>query len=232
MPYAKSAVFWFIGLLAILLIGFWKSYFSVIFGDVHPTHHLHSFAMVGWVLLLIHQAWRVRAKNLAAHRKVGQLAWVIAPLVVITGTWVTFHNIANFADPATPPAMSIFHLGLASVIVFAVLFAMAMKHRRNVQYHARYMIATALVFLVPGLGRALRQYLPLIGLPAPSFYQVLFVPLFIGLILIALDLRGGRVRSPFIVFSVMWGMVLALWVVLPHIELWKRFTVWSASLGL
>jgi len=87
--------------------------------------------MVGWVLLLIHQAWRVRAKNLAAHRKVGQLAWVIAPLVVITGTWVTFHNIANFADPATPPAMSIFHLGLASVIVFAVLFAMAMKHRRN-----------------------------------------------------------------------------------------------------
>lgn len=232
MPYAKSAVFWFAGLLLVLLVGFWRSYFSVIFGEMHPTHHLHSAAMLGWVLLLIHQAWRVRTKNLVVHRKVGQLAWVIAPFVVITGTWVTFHNIGNFEDPSTPPAMSIFHLGLASVLVFGILFAMAMVHRKNVQYHARYMIATALVFLVPGLGRALSQYLPAIGIQAPTFFQVLFVPLLVGLALVGLEWRRDRIRSPFVVFSALWGATLLLWVLLPKFGPWERFTVWAASLGI
>ncbi|MDX1626007.1 MAG: hypothetical protein R3323_05795 [Wenzhouxiangellaceae bacterium] len=231
MPYARTAVFWFIALLAILLMGFWRTYFSVIFGEMHPTHHLHSAAMLGWVLLLIHQAWRIRGRNLPAHRKVGQLSWIIAPLVVITGSWVTLHNIANFSDPASAPAMSIFWLGWASVIVFGILFAMAMKHRKNPQYHGRYMIATALVFLIPGLGRAVSQYLPTIGLQAPSFYQMLFVPLLISLLLIAYEWRTDRVRSPFIVFSVLWGLTLLLWVLLPKFGPWETFTVWAASLG-
>lgn len=29
MPYARSAVFWFIGLLILVVAGFWKTYFSV-----------------------------------------------------------------------------------------------------------------------------------------------------------------------------------------------------------
>ena len=232
MPYAKSAVFWFLGLLFVLVVGFWRSYFSVIFGDVHPTHHLHSFAMLGWVLLLIHQGWQVRSKNLAAHRKVGQLAWIVAPLVVITGSWVTLHNAGGFDDPTRPGALSIHWLGWASVIVFGVLFALAMKHRKNAHYHGRYMIATALVFLVPGLGRMLRQYLPLIGVPTPTFLQVLFVPLLIALLLIAYEWRQGRVRSPFIVFSALWGLTLLLWVVLPHVGPWQRFTIWANSLSV
>lgn len=232
MPYARTAVFWFVGLLAVLLLGFWRTYFSVIFGEMHPTHHLHSAAMLGWVLLLIHQSWRIRGKNLRAHRKVGQLSWAIAPLVVITGSWVTLHNIARFEDPSTPPAMSIFWLGWASVLVFAILFSMAMIHRKNAHYHGRYMIATALVFLIPGLGRAASQYLPTIGVQAPSFFQMLFVPLIISLTLVAYEWRTDRVRSPFVVFSVLWGLTLLLWVLLPNVVLWERFTVWAASLGL
>ena len=232
MPYAKTAVFWFIGLLAVLVLGFWRSYFSVIFGDVHPTHHAHSFAMVGWVLLLIHQAWRIRGKNLPAHRKVGQLAWFFAPLVVITGAWVTLHNAGGFDDPLRPGALSIHWLGWASVIVFGILFALAMKHRKNAQYHGRYMIATALVFLIPGLGRAVGQYLPKVGIAPPSFFQMLFVPLIISLALIAYEWRKDRVRSPFIVFSVLWGLTLLLWVVLPKIGLWQQFTVWVNALGV
>ncbi|MDX1430386.1 MAG: hypothetical protein R3282_08865 [Rhodothermales bacterium] len=232
MPYAKTAVFWFIGLLGILLLGFWRTYFSVIFGEMHPTHHLHSIAMLGWVLLLIHQAWRIRGKKLAAHRKVGKLAWIIAPLVVITGTWVTLHNAAGFEDPTHPAAMSIFWLGWASVIVFGALFALAMKHRKNAQYHGRYMIATALVFLIPGLGRALSQYLPTVGVKAPSFFQMLFIPLIISLLLIAYEWRTDRIRSPFVVFSVLWGLTLLLWVLLPKFGFWESFTIWANSLGV
>lgn len=94
------------------------------------------------------------------------------------------------------------------MIVFAILFGLAMKHRKKAQYHGRYMIATALVFLIPELGRAVGQYLPKLGIAAPTFFQMLFVPLIISLILIFYERRTDRLRSPFIVLSVLWGLTL------------------------
>jgi len=52
-----------------------------------------------------------------------------------------------------------------------------MAHRKNMHYHACYMVGTALVFLVPGLSRAMRNYVAPSGLPALSFYQCLWIPL-------------------------------------------------------
>lgn len=231
MPYVKSAVFWFAGLLVILVLGFWKSYFSIILDGPDKMHHFHGLAMLGWVLLLINQAWLARARKLDLHRKTGKLSYVLAPLIVISGVLVTFHNIARQEDPLAPFAMSIFHLGLFSALAYAVLYTLAMVHRNNVQYHARYMIATALVFLVPGLSRAMANFVAPTGLPSLDFYQTLWVPLLFGLVLIGLDWRGGRIRAPFIVFTAMWGGMLVLWHVLPHLTLWQDFTVWAASVG-
>ena len=108
---------------------------------------------------------------------------------------------------------------------------LAMVHRKSVHYHARYMIATALVFLVPGLSRTMGQYVAPSGFPALDFYQCLYVPLAISLALVAWEWRTGRVRSPFIVFSVLWAAMLVLWHVLPHLTAWQRFTAWAASVG-
>lgn len=231
MPYVKSAVFWFAGLLALLILGFWKSYFSIIFDGPDSTHHFHGLAMLAWVLLLINQAWLARARKLDLHRKTGKLSYPLAPLIAISGVMVSFHNIALFDDPLQPFALSIFHLGLFSVLAYVVLYVLAMIHRNNVQYHARYMIATALVFLVPGLSRTMANYVAPTGLPALDFYQTLWVPLAFGLLLVALDWRGGRVRSPFVVFSALWASMLALWHLLPHLTFWQNFTVWAASVG-
>jgi hypothetical protein len=231
MPYANSAVFWFAGLLVVLVIGFWQSYFSVFFGDMHGAHHAHGLAMLAWVLLLIHQAWRVRTRNLASHRKIGKLAYFVAPIIAVSGIWVTFHNIARFDDPLQPAALSIFLLGLYSVFLYTAMFALAMIHRRNVQFHGRYMVATALVFLVPGLGRLMRNYVAPAGLPALSFYQCLWVPFAFAVVLLLLDWRKGRTCRPFTVFLVLYAIQMLLWHLLPHVGLWQRFTVWSASLG-
>ncbi len=231
MPYVRSAVFWFIGLLAILVLGFWKSYFSIIFDGPDSTHHFHGLAMLAWVLLLINQAWLARTKKLQLHRRIGKLSYLLAPLIVISGVLVSFHNIAQFGDPLVPFALSIFHLGLYSSLLFAVLYTLAMVHRKNVQYHARYMITTALVFLVPGLSRTMAIWIAPSGLPALDFYQSLWVPFVFGLVLIGSDWRGGRIRSPFVVFSILWAILLVLWHALPHLPIWQNFTVWAAAVG-
>ena len=231
MPYAKTAVFWFIGLLAVLVLGFWKSYFAVFFDGMHGAHHAHGLAMLAWVLLLIHQAWRVRTKNLAAHRSVGKLSILLAPIIAVSGVWVTFHNVARFEEPIPPFGYSIFLLGLYSVFLYVVLYTLAMVHRKNVQFHARFMVGTALVFLVPGLSRAMGNYIAPTGLPALTFYQCLWVPFVVALVLLALDWKNGRTRKPFTIFVVLWAIQMALWHLLPYVGPWQRFTAWAASVG-
>lgn len=194
MPYVRSVVFWFAGLLLILIIGFWKTYFSVFFDGPDRAHHFHGLAMLAWVLLLINQAWLARKGSFEIHRMTGKLSYALAPLIVVSGVYVTYFNIGRFEDPLQPFALSIFHLGLYSVLSFAVLYGLAMYHRRDPQYHARYMIATALVFLVPGLSRTFGNLLEPMGLPSLTFYQNIWVPLIIGLLLVAAEWRNGRLR--------------------------------------
>jgi len=231
MPYVRTAVFWFIALLVILVAGFWNSYFSIFFDGPARAHHFHGLSMLAWVLLLINQAWLMRARKLDLHRKTGKLSYIVAPLVVISGVVATYYNIGGIEDPLQPFALSIFHLGLYSTLAFAILYSLAMIHRSDVQYHARYMIATALVFLVPGLSRAMATYVAPTGLPSLSFYQCLWVPLIIGLALIFLEWRKGRVRSPFVVFAVIWLIQMALWHLLPRLQFWRDFTAWSANVA-
>lgn len=96
----RSAVFGFLGLLAILVAGSGKTYFSVLFQGLDKTHHFHGIVMLLWVLLLINQAWLVRSRRFDIHRITGKISYVLAPLVVISGIVVTLFNPGRLAAPA------------------------------------------------------------------------------------------------------------------------------------
>ena len=149
MALYKNAFYWLIALLVLLLIGFWQSYFSQV-GEAHLTHHFHAISMLCWVLLLITQSWLIRNRQNAQHRTLGKLSFLLAPAVVISAVLVVFHSQATTEHPDSPFALSIFWLGLFSAFLFTVMYYQAIRHRKNMQFHARYMMATALVFLVPG----------------------------------------------------------------------------------
>jgi len=229
MPLYRNAFYWFIALLVLLVIGFWQSYFSKLFGDVHPTHHLHAIAMIGWMLLLITQSWLIRNRRNDRHRTLGKLSFVLAPAVVISGVIVTFYAQAHSENPLSPFALGIFWFGFFSVGVFAAMYVQAIRHRKNMQLHARYMILTALAFIMPGLARAVGQYIAPLGVWTPSFYQMTYVPLLIGLWFMLMDMKNSRPYKPFLVSNVFWGINAIMWIVLPKSETWKAFTAWSAA---
>lgn len=229
MPLYKNAFYWFIGLLTVLIIGFWNTYFSVLDEDVHVTHHFHAIVMLSWILLLITQSWLIRNRRNSQHRAIGKLSFVLAPAVVISGVMVVFHNVVTADDPQSSFLASIYWFGLFSAVIFAVFYVLAIVHRKNMQQHARYMVAAALVFLVPGLSRTIFNYVAPIGIWTPNFYQITWVPFLIGLWLLFLDWRKGQILRPFLVFSSLWAANLALWVLLPTWEWWRAFTLWSAQ---
>ena len=229
MSLYKNAFYWLILLLAILVLGFWNSYFSKI-GEAHLTHHFHAIAMIGWVVLLITQSWLIRNRENARHRALGKLSFLLAPAVAISGVMVTFYSRGARENSDTAFGLSIFWFSLFTAVLFAVMYYLAIRNRRNMQLHARYMMATALVFLVPGLARAVGQFIGPTGIWIPSFYQMVAIPLFIGLWLMFLDWKNKQTIQPFLVFNICWAVNLVLWKVLPGVEWWQSFSAWSVEL--
>ena len=228
MSLYKNAFYRLIALLALLFIGFWQSYFSQV-GEAHLTHHFHGISMLFWILLLITQSWLITNRHNTQHRALGKLSFLLAPAVVISAVLVVFHSQAT-AEPADSPfALSIFWFGFFSAGMFAVLYFFAIRHRRNMQLHARYMMATALVFIVPGLTRSVFQYIGPTGIWIPDFYQMTWVPLFIGLWLMFRDWQTKQTIKPFLVFNSLWAINLVLWVTLPNVAWWRTFAAWSAE---
>lgn len=232
MTLYRNAFHWFIALLMILVIGFWPSYFSRITEPMHHTLHLHAIAMLAWMLLLIAQSWLIRNRKLSHHRALGKLSFVIAPLVVITGIWVNFHFQGRVEEPLATRAQAIFWFGFFLPLLFALLYVQAIRHRRDMNLHARYMVLTALVFLIPGLGRALDNTLEPLGLWTPTFLQLMFFTLGIALWLMIQDWRRQKPWWPQLVFSVLWAVNIALYILLPKWSTWNDFSGWAGTLSV
>jgi hypothetical protein len=232
MPLLQHALPAFCLLLLVSIVGFWESYFSKI-GSAHLTHHAHALAMLAWVLLLITQAWLIRTRRNGHHRALGRWSLLLAPLVVGTGLWVNFHFMGRTRDPDRLSAalLSLNWFGWFLPLAFALLYGLAIAHRRRADLHARYMSATALVFLIPGAARAAENYLtPVIGW-APSFLHWMFVPLVIVLWLWWQDRQAGKPTRPWALVSALWAFNLGAWVVLPHVGWWRTFSAWTANVA-
>ena len=222
MPLFRNAYIWFIGLLIILVLGFWKSYFSQLGqGTVHWTHHFHGIAMLAWLFLLITQSWLIRNRKNAGHRALGKTSIIVAPAVVISAVMVNHFFISHVKDPLNREVLSVFWIGYFSAAIFAFLYIQAIRHRKNMQLHARYMVLTALVFLNPGLVRAYDAFLGPLGVWVPSFYQFFFLPALIALWLMFLDIRKKRPYQPFLIFSLLWLGSQVIWKLAPGWE-WFR----------
>lgn len=186
--------------------------------------------MLLWVALLITQSWLIRTKRNPMHRTLGKASYVLAPLIVLTAAWVNSHFAGRMDEgPYPDEVIGIYWFGYFLAVAFEVLYGLAIVHRRKMQLHARYMVATALIFIVPGLGRALTNYFePLVGW-APTFYQVTLVPLAIGLWLLFLDWRNDKPLQPYLVFNGLWLGNLIMWEIAPRMEMWHRLLAWEAG---
>ena len=182
--------------------------------------------MLSWVMLLIVQSWLIRNGRRDSHRMVGRTSFLVAPAVVISGLMVAMYALGEAKDPLSPGFLGVFWISLFQATLFALLYGLAIWNRRNMKYHARYMVCTGMVFLMPGLVRVLFNYVAPMGIWLPHFYVMFYLPLLIGVWLLFLDWRNRQPLTPFLLFSVLWGLNMGLWVVLAKAPLWQAFASW------
>jgi len=228
----EKSGYYFLGLVAIMFLGFWPTYFSKYFdgtANFNLYFHFHFMMASLWIGLLIVQPLLIKKKKLAIHKQIGKLSFIILPLFIISVILLKHHQIGGKVTEGLGASL---WLQLKDIIIISVMNTIAIVNRHTIQIHARAMIATGIVFIEPTLGR----FIILTVLPEPNFILGLGITvaimytLIISLIIIERKQTSGRWVFP---------LLLLLFMVFHYLifnqvsfPLWDSFAKWFVELPL
>jgi hypothetical protein len=175
-------------ILAVVVAGFGPFYYYLPFTGGDPDRpisvraHLHAALFSSWVLLLIVQVGLVTAKRTALHIRLGRIAYVLAPAMILSGAYSAIALVAE--DPAMKTGTrTAFLVSVLDLVVFAALVWLGVRARRDAAAHKRFMLLAAMALL--GATAVARMPLPDLGLDfgrmANAFIwaELLLVPLLV-----------------------------------------------------
>lgn len=161
MPY-RRAPYYLALLIALAGFAFWRDYLGAL-AKAPGAWHLHGITATIWLALLALQSWSIHERRGALHRALGAASLFFFPVFLAGGM-----GVVQTMSRATASG-DIFYviygtrlgtLDLTSVVVLAWLFHQALSQRRNIQLHARYMMATPLFLVPPTIGRIFDRIVP------------------------------------------------------------------------
>ena len=162
MPYPR-AHYYVLGVIAVILLGFWPSYFGA-WSSAPWQFHAHGTAASLWVLMVAAQSWTAQNKQLALHRAVGKSSLLLFPFLIgglaaivdLTAKgYVAGEGLSRTMFGAS------FLVGvLVAIAAYVTVYYRALKHRRKVWIHSGYMLATPLILFESPFGRVLNGFMP------------------------------------------------------------------------
>jgi hypothetical protein len=157
---------------------------------VPAIFHVHALVFFGWVALYLAQNFLVGNGSVALHRRLGWLAALWVPMMVVLGTAMTVLSVQRGA-PFFFDAREFLFSNPLQLLLFAGLVAAAITLRRQTDWHRRLMYCGMAILTGPGLGRLLPM--PLL-MPYAWWAALIAVLVFPVIGAIADQRRTGRVH--------------------------------------
>lgn len=174
MPYRHAWIV-LLALIGATFVAFWPAYVSRL-GSAPAAWHIHGLTAGLWLGLLVVQSWSIHHDHRALHRTLGLAVFAAIPLLLVGAAGVVqvmARATASGADPFyTIWGPSLGTYDLVAFFAFPAFVAMAMRNRRIVQLHARYMLATPLLLTSPILVRILDQHVPGLIITGPQDFHL------------------------------------------------------------
>ena len=209
MPY-RNAPYYILVVMAVIVAGFWPSYFAV-WGEVPWQFHAHGVAASIWVLMVLTQSWTVHKEQLPIHRAVGKSSLLLFPFLIgglAASIDLTAKGFVAGDGPVRVEYGGQFLIGLAlAIAAYVVLYYRALKFRRKVWLHSGYMLATPLILFESPFSRLMAGFVPGLTIRGPEDFDRI-IPgiewaMAIELVIIAvLWWRFRDKASPFLVAAV------------------------------
>lgn len=196
----RNIGFIFLLFIPLTFLGFYKSYFILspeFEGSLDIYTHIHALVASIWIALLIAQPLLIRSKNFSLHRAFGKISYVVFFALILS---FIPQMIKEYGKGLFPLNAS-FDIGLLILFYF-----LAIRHKKDVAIHMRYMIAIALIFIGPTLGRIIFFLLDLEHLG--SFQIPYLIVIATILALIFWDRKNGRNYKPYIVAIAVFSIYL------------------------
>lgn len=162
MPFRHAH--YFVGfVLAVIMAGFWASYFGAD-GPAPLAFHVHAISSMTWLTLLIGQHLTIQRRAHALHSQMGRASFALFPFLILGFVMIINVTAANYAkgeDAFVNLLGPSFAIGMGvAILAYLTLFFFALKYRRNVRLHGGYMLATPLILFESPFSRVIEQYLP------------------------------------------------------------------------
>jgi len=170
MPY-RHAHYYVLVVMAVIVAGFWPSYFAV-WGSVPWQFHAHGVAASIWVAMVAAQSWTAHHRQLPLHRAVGKSSLFLFPFLIgglAAIIDLTAKGYAAGNDPVRMMFGGSFLVGLAlAIAAYVAVYYRALKYRRKVWIHSGYMLTTPLILFESPFGRLLNMFMPGLAIRGPG----------------------------------------------------------------
>ncbi len=230
MPF-KRAHYFILLLIVAAGFAFWRDYFSTL-SSAPYAWHLHGITASLWLAVLALQGWSISVRRVPLHRAVGKASLGLFPLFFAGGGAVVW-TMAK-ARPG-----DIFYeiygarlgtVDIAADVAVAYLFYHALRDRRIVQLHARYMLATSLFLITPTVGRLFTHFMPGLMMRGPQdFYLFAYSTHLANLVAIGISAwlyrEAPRHGRPFLIAAVVMVAQSALFETIGRTEAWRALFV-------
>lgn len=220
--YRNTAIFIILILIGVQW-GFYKSYTSQFpnFRNMTPVIHIHGALLMSWLLLLIVQPLLIHYGKAKLHRQIGKVSFILGPLIIISmflvgrgGYWRGVGVIPENQN------LSFMVLDIRGFIFFAIFWALAMYYRKKPDAHMRYMIATGMLGIGPGLSRGLQASFGMEIWEAMTIADV--IDLAIVGVLLGYDIYKRKNYKPFLFVFTAFLIGFVLWQ-LRDTNAWQSF---------
>jgi len=191
--------------------------------DAPLVVHAHGIIFMAWTTFYSAQAISIATGNVALHRQLGRIAYLLIPAMVIAGMAVMVHSAQSRGGPFFFAINEFVISNGLMLFIFGGLALWALRVRRHKGWHRRLMLVAMSVLTGPGLGRIIPAPL-LIPYAWPISIALTWIFPLIG---IAADLRReGRVHPAYL-----WGLgvyvgVFAVSMGIAYSPLGIGFTEW------
>ena len=225
----KYISYFFLALLAITVFGF-KKYFLLFpnFEDFTYVHHLHSISLLLWFAMLFVQPILIYQKKIELHRLLGKFSYILVPFIVYCMLLAIKNQYLKGVEQNAPENINLafIYLPTAAMVPFIIIYLLAILNKRKPKIHMRYMIATAVSLLGPGIGRIHFGFTDLTT--AIMFAFALSDLFFIGLL--AFEYFKTKVYKPYTVSLLICLFFHGIYPFFPSTDLWlliaRKLVLW------
>lgn len=220
-------IYFFVAIFIITNLGFYKTYLIHFpkFEGFPWVYHVHGMLSMAWILMLIAQAYLIRAKKYDLHRLIGKLSYIVMPLFLLSVFYAAKTSYLNTIK-TKPQAEALANLtmgGTIDIFLLGLIYVLAIIYKKNVGYHLRFMASTGLIILMPGLGRFIFVFC---GIPFPfALIPMILCGVGIGLIWLIIDLRNKKSAFPMGVYLIITLIMNAIGIG-SQSAWWQGFAKW------